>query len=59
MLTIVPQTHKQKVKMYMKSKKKELAKMLANRDMYEMPGLRETWQTVHNGLQWPASNSGG
>ena len=35
MLTIVQQTHKQKVKMYMKSKKKELAKMLANRDMYE------------------------
>ena len=35
MIQVVNQTHKQKVKMYMKVKKKKLAEMLANRDKYE------------------------
>ena len=42
MLHVVQQTHKQKVKMYMKSKKKELAMMLANRDTYEEAAPRVT-----------------
>ena len=35
MLTVVHQTRKQKVKMYMRLKKKKLAKMLAERSMLE------------------------
>ena len=50
MLQVVQQTHKQKVKMYMKSKKKELAKMLANRDMYEAAPLAQStrWAKTAN-----------
>ena len=35
MIQVVEQTHKQKVKMYMKLKKKKLAEMLASRDTFE------------------------
>ena len=39
---VVKQTHKEKVAMYMKCKKKELAEMLATRDDYdEMLGNTE------------------
>ena len=54
MIAIVPQTRKQKIKMYMKFKKRQLAEMLATRDMHEEA-------SGHAGMQitFPKAEEGG